>query len=121
MWVQSLALLSGLRIWHCGELQHKLQTHLRSGVAVAVACACSYSSNWTPCLGTSICCRYGPKKKKKERKKKHTVYCSHMSNSLICIQICYQSIQNEWVYYKYQKWFLGSWNLCLLEEKRLGL
>ena len=37
MWVQSLALLSGLRIWHCCKLQCRSQVQLRSGVAVAVA------------------------------------------------------------------------------------
>ena len=36
-------------------------------MAVAVAVAGSGSSNSTPSLGTSICCRYGPKEKK-ERK-----------------------------------------------------
>ena len=41
---------------------------LRSGVAVAVAVASSCSSNLTPNLGTSICCRCGPKKKKKKGK-----------------------------------------------------
>ena len=35
--VQSLALLSGLRIWHCCELWCRLQMWLGSGVAVAVA------------------------------------------------------------------------------------
>ena len=35
--VQSLALLSGLRIWHCRELWCRLQARLRSGVAVALA------------------------------------------------------------------------------------
>ena len=30
MWVQSLALLSGLRIWHCRELRCRSQTQLRS-------------------------------------------------------------------------------------------
>ena len=34
-WVRSLALLSGLRIWHCRELWCRLQTRLGSGVAVA--------------------------------------------------------------------------------------
>ena len=34
--VQSLASLSGLRIWRCQELWCKLQTWLRSGVAVAL-------------------------------------------------------------------------------------
>ena len=36
MQIQSLAVLSGLRIWHCHELQCRLQMWLRSGVAVAV-------------------------------------------------------------------------------------
>ena len=35
LWVQSLALLSGLRIWHCRELWCRLQTRLGSCVAVA--------------------------------------------------------------------------------------
>ena len=57
--VQSLVLLSGLRIWCCCELQCRSQTWLRSGVAVAVAVAVaeasSCSSDSTPGLGTSIC------------------------------------------------------------------
>ena len=36
MSVQSLAQLSGLRIWHCCELWCRLQMRLRSGVAVAL-------------------------------------------------------------------------------------
>ena len=36
MQVRSLALLSGLRIWHCHELRCGLQMWLGSGVAVAV-------------------------------------------------------------------------------------
>ena len=35
-WVQSLASLSGLRIWCCHELWCKLQTQLGSCIAVAV-------------------------------------------------------------------------------------
>jgi len=37
MQVPSLTLLSGLRIWCCHELRRRLQMHLKSGVAVAVA------------------------------------------------------------------------------------
>ena len=33
---QSLASLSGLRIWHCGESWCRLQTHFGSDIAVAV-------------------------------------------------------------------------------------
>ena len=36
MQIQSLALLSGLRIWHCRQLWCRLQTRLRSHVAVAL-------------------------------------------------------------------------------------
>ena len=35
LWVQSLALLSRLRTWHCHELWCRLQTRLGSAVAVA--------------------------------------------------------------------------------------
>ena len=36
MWVRSLPLLSGLRIWYGHELWYRSQTWLGSGVAVAV-------------------------------------------------------------------------------------
>ena len=36
LWVQSLALLSGLRIQHCRELLCRSQMWLRSGIAVAL-------------------------------------------------------------------------------------
>ena len=64
MQVQSLALFRGLRIQHSRELWCRLQMQLRSGVSVAVMQAGGYSSNSTPSLGTSICLRYGPEKKK---------------------------------------------------------
>ena len=62
MWVQSLASLSGLMIQCCHELWCRSQTRPGSGVAVTVAQASSYSSDSSPSLGTSICCRYNPKK-----------------------------------------------------------
>ena len=43
--VQSLASLSGLKIRHCRELWCRSKTRLRSGVAVAVEQASSYSSD----------------------------------------------------------------------------
>ena len=62
MWVQSLASLSGLRIWGCcGELCSRSQMGLRSCIAVAVAIAGSYSSNLT---------FHMPQEKKKEEKEK---------------------------------------------------
>ena len=53
--VQSLALLSGLRIQCYHELWCRSQNQLRSGVAVAVVEACSFNSDSTPSLGPSIC------------------------------------------------------------------
>ena len=70
MQVWSLASLSGLRIWCCHELCCKWWTWLGSCIAVAVAKASSYSSDWTLSLGTSICRGCGPKKQKKQKKKK---------------------------------------------------
>ena len=66
MQVPSLASPSGLRIQHCRELWCRSQMQLgsRTAVAVAVAWASSCSSDSIPSLGTSICPRYGPKKKK---------------------------------------------------------
>ena len=68
--VQSLALLSGIRIRLCRELWHRLQMLLGPGVAVAVVYATSYSSDLTPSLGTPnfhvsrVQHPPGPKKKK---------------------------------------------------------
>ena len=63
--VRSLASLSWLRIWRCHELWCWSQMWLGSGVAVAVVLASGYSSDYTPSLGTSICHKHSPKKKKK--------------------------------------------------------
>ena len=70
LWVQSLAFLSGLRIWHCCELWCRSQTRwLVSCISVAVVQANSCSSYLTPSLGTSICHECGPKKQKQKQKK----------------------------------------------------
>ena len=53
-----------LRIQHCCELWCRSQTWLGSRVAVTVAQASSYSSDWAPNLRTSICCSCSPKIKK---------------------------------------------------------
>ena len=62
--------LSGLRIRCCCELWCRLQMQLRLHVTVAVVEAGSYSSDWTPSLGTSICHGYGPKSQKTKQNKK---------------------------------------------------
>ena len=67
MRVQSLASLSGSGIWHCRELWCRLQMQLGSGIAVAVVQASSYSSELSPSLGTSMCCRCSPIKTKKKK------------------------------------------------------
>ena len=69
MRVWSQASLSGLRIQCCCELCRS-QMWLRSGVPVTVAQAGSWSSNWPPSLGTSMCCICGPKKLKKKKPNK---------------------------------------------------
>ena len=69
--IRSLALLTGLRIWGCRELWCRSQMQLRSGIALALAQASSYSSYWTPSLGTSICSGHGPEKTKDQKKKNH--------------------------------------------------
>ena len=61
MQVQFLALLSGLKIWRCLGLWCRLQKQIRSDIAVAVPVPSSCSCDSTPSLGTSICCRCGPK------------------------------------------------------------
>ena len=66
-----------VRIWCCCKLQCRSQMCLWSGVAVAVALASSYSSNYYPSLAPSICCRYGPKKMKE--KKNLICHCSSLS------------------------------------------
>ena len=45
---------------------------LGSCVAVAVVQAGSCSSDWTPCLGTSICLQCGPKKEENKTKQNKT-------------------------------------------------
>ena len=74
--VRSLASLSGLTIRRCRELRcrlQRLQTRFGSHVAVALAQAGGYSSDWTPSLGTSICRGRSAKKTKKKKKKKRKV------------------------------------------------
>ena len=67
MQVRSLASFSGSGTWHYSELLCRSQTWLGSWVAMAVAQAAgSYRSDLTPSLGTSICHRCSPKKKKRQ-------------------------------------------------------
>ena len=70
MWVQSLAVLSGLGsiiavICATGLQVYRSQTQLRSGTVVAVAEVNGYSSDSTPSLGTSICLGCSLKKQEK--------------------------------------------------------
>ena len=70
MRIQSLDLLSGLRIQCCHKLQPRLQTWLGSCIAVAVVRAYSCSSSSTPSPRTSLCCRGGCKKERERRREK---------------------------------------------------
>ena len=85
MQVRSLGSLSGLRIRRCCELWCRLQTRLRSDMAVAVSG--NYSSDSTPSLGISICHGSCPKKKNKNKnknqKKAGIIYIRRIANSLI--------------------------------------
>ena len=67
LWVRSLASLRGLRIWRCRELWCRSQTWPGSHAVVAVMQAGSYSSDWTPSLGNSMCHGWGPKNKKGQK------------------------------------------------------
>ena len=64
--------IPGLNQWvkDCREVWCRSKMRLRSHIAVALTQASSYSSNSTPSLGTSICCKCSPKKIKKKKKKK---------------------------------------------------
>ena len=72
--VWALSLSSGLRIQRCHELCCRSQMWLWSCIAVAVVWAGRYSSNLTPSLRTSICCEYGPGKKKKQQTNIYTYF-----------------------------------------------
>ena len=89
--IRSLVSLNGLRIQCCRELWHRSKMWLRPGVAVpvAVAVAGSCSSDSTPSLGTSICCRCGLKKKKDKKKKKSLLGLSWHQNKIHILTMTY--------------------------------
>ena len=67
-------------------------TQLRSGVAVALVQAGSYSSDQTPSLGTSICLRSNPRKGKKTHTKKNLQEKNqHISSSPCCSRVNHYS------------------------------
>ena len=70
LWVRSLALLSGLRIWRCRELWYGLKMRLGSGYAVALVQAHSYCSDLTLSLGISTCHECSPQKDRQKTGKK---------------------------------------------------
>ena len=67
--IQSLALLSRLRNWHCCELWCRSKMRLGSHVAAALVYAGGYSSVSTSSLGTSIFHGSSPRKGKKTKNK----------------------------------------------------
>ena len=70
MRVQSLALLSGLRIWHCCELRCRSQTLLGSWVAMAVARPAAVVLIQPLAWELPYATECGSKKTKEDRKKK---------------------------------------------------
>ena len=64
MWVWSLDSLSGLTIHCCCELW--CRSHMWPGSGVTVVLAGNCSSDSTPSLGTSMCCKCSSKKKKRK-------------------------------------------------------
>ena len=114
LWVQSLALLIGLRIQRCSEPWCRSQTQLGSSIAVALAQANSNSSEQTPSPGTSMCCGCGPKRQKtKDKKKKNLKPCILM----ICIGFStkginvYNFLKRTW---QLQRQIVQEYNIDLL-------
>ena len=66
MQVQSLASLSGFKIWCCHKLWCRSQMRFRYGMAVVWASG--YSSASIPSLGVSICHKCSPKKHTQKNK-----------------------------------------------------
>ena len=85
MQVQSLALLSGLRIQHCPKLQCRSQMWLESGVAAVVASVgnCSWLQKFLAqelLYATSV-----TRKKKKKKKKKNFLHIKENKYNLLLI------------------------------------
>ena len=78
--VHSLALLGGLRIWHCHELWSRLQTQLRSCVAVALT-ALIWPLAWEPPYGTGAAQEKAEGQKKKKKKESLLTTSTHL---LVC-------------------------------------
>ena len=68
IWLPSLALLSGLRIQHCLELQDRSQTRLRSGIAEAVSVGQQLLLWLDPSSGNFHMLQVRPQKKTKKKK-----------------------------------------------------
>jgi len=69
--VQSLASLSGLRIWHCHELWCRSQMRLRSGCGIVPIGAL----DWELPYASGLALKKAKKKKKKRKEKNKAIYC----------------------------------------------
>ena len=90
-------------VWRCPELWCRSQPQLRSGIAMAVAQAGSYSSDSAPSLGTSICRGCGTKKRPKKKKThvfKYSVCSMHFP--LVVIIPC------KWVCLTVLSWYCST-------------
>ena len=82
---------------HCRELWCRSQMQLRSGIAVAVVQASGYGSNSIPSLGTSMCCRCGPKPPPPPKKNLKTVKLTKIDllfAMTMCQQFCHETPEN---------------------------
>ena len=109
---QSLALLSGLRIQHCQELCCRSQMQLGSCVSVALVQGGGYRSNWTPSLGTSICCGCGPRKTKMTKNIYILTYCFNLFQNMCNLgsSCCGSAVRTQLVPMRMKIQFLASLN-----------
>ena len=102
MQVQSLASFSGLRIWHCRELLCRLQTRLRSGVAVAVvylAVALIGPLAWEPPYAMG-----GALKKQTKKKQKHPTKSSNQEEILCNTVLLFILSEDSLLYTTLHRW-----------------
>ena len=91
--VQSLASLSGLKIWSCHELWCRSQMRLGSHVVVAVAGI--YSSDWTPSLEISVCHGCSPKRPKDKIKQGNICQMIRPTHNIIMFNLLFSIVRGN--------------------------
>ena len=122
MRVWSLASLTGLRIQRCCEPWCRSQMQLGSCVAVAVVVAGSYSSSWTPSLGTSMYLNVALKRQKDQKKKENCIWWrSHCgATSSVVSWECWDEVQSLAWHSGLRIWCCHSCKLQLKLQVWLG-